>query len=46
MIDVFFTLQVCAMRSIVYEQPNLLKFSILALGLPEQINWVLKKTSR
>ena len=46
MIDVFFTLQERAVRSTVYEQTNRLKFSILALGLSEQLNWVLKKTSR
>ena len=31
-------------RSAVYERPNRLKFSILALGLPERLNWGLKKT--
>ena len=45
MIDAF-TLHVWAVRLTVSEQPNRLKFFILALGLPEQLNWVLKKTSR
>ena len=38
MIYVFFTLQVWAVRLTVYEQPNLLKFSSLALGLSERLN--------
>ena len=38
MIDVFFTLQVWVVRSTMYEQPNRLKFSILALGLSERLN--------
>ena len=38
MTDVFFTLQVWAVGLTVYEQPNLLKFSILALGLSERLN--------
>ena len=38
MIDVFFTLQEWAVRSTVYEKTNRLKFSILALGLSEQLN--------
>ena len=38
MIAVFFKLHVWAVRSTVYEQPNLLKVSILALGLPERLN--------
>ena len=46
MIDVFSTLQEWALRSTVYEQTNRLKFSMLALGLSERLNWVLKKTSR
>ena len=56
MIDAFFTLAVrstafyaffcAAVRSTLDEQPNRLKFYILALGSSERLNRVLKKTSR